>query len=284
MLLYQGVFLLGIFVESLRTLPVIKHWKRIALIAIIAVVGGLLPGKREHAYDLHAHLWIIGMYYTLILFFAYTQELLPKLSEFDLILHAISIWTLTSFGITASGFEQYAPYINGMSAIMLLYVFLPLPTNTFVEVLLYAWSIILAICIMVVQYWWFLSYPFYREPTFQSMFTMITSGMAGFILFRNVTILVELVPIPGKHQTFRERLNEVKKYAHLIHNKFDDRQLSPIPAIIITECLVGGIVVNEYYHLFPTASVILILLIVAQYVQGIRGFYLLPASNKPLPQ
>jgi hypothetical protein len=263
---HQLIFLVGIFIQAFRMIPIRTQWKALLGIALFSIVMGLIPGKHEDVYDLHFHLWAISFVYVLLLFPLFSTYLLPKLTEFDLILQTVYAWAIIAFGPWSQYLVPYMPYISAGMACILMYIILPIIHGKKTEVLIYMWMPFLSVVMMIFYIPSLVELPFHMPLTPLSAIQTFSVGMTGFLFFRNILALFHCLPLKGKRESMEEAMERLREYLVLVREKMDDAQINPGIGVILACVLVAAIFVLEarspgastyYLPIFLTVSSVL---------------------------
>lgn len=125
--------------------------------------------------------------------------------------------------------------------------------NKFFKVILYVWYLFMIVYFAATQF-----SPSNFEPLLSNSptagitgITMLLTGMAFLYLTIHAWYLIQLIPIPGKTQTFRERIREWREDMDLMASKFSDEQAHPLNVLLIIAGVGAILVFNFYFQLLP---------------------------------
>lgn len=109
-------------------------------------------------------------------------------------------------------------------------------------------------------------------------FPRVSLFFAGFVFFQilgNILYVLYFIPIPlSKHQSFKERLHEIKEHGRDLEQKYIDIDINFSKTIIIL-IFSSFLFINSYFGLFEEALVVSIILML--------GDFFLSAKGKDLP-
>jgi len=186
------------------------------------------------------------------------EEILPEISEQTILSFTLVFWYIcfTHFSV---GFSHLWVKIALIPSIATLIIsFINRKLGFFWKLFFYNWFLLLII-FFGIFYFSFgnLSFFFIKENIKNlSVIGVMATGMAFLYLIANSFYFFELFPIPGKHQSFRERIEMWKEHTRLLTSKYTDYQLKPAYSFLLI-LFQGGILVLNYFFKFVSEDLII---------------------------
>lgn len=260
----SGWFGAGVLLQALFLVRGSWDWKRF-FGSILAGFFGMLPGKHEHEYDASFHiLFSFGVFSVAIANF-FRDEILPKINEAVLLSYSLTfLFSFISF--FNHGNPLYGAFLVLASfpmAGVLFIAFCKTRLNFFWKVFFYSWYMCVTILLGLFQFRYGTLSVFFSDNILirGDTWGYVSSGMAFLYLVVNATYLFELIPIPGKHQTWADRMREWHELTSLMTQRYDDdEQLSYMWAALII-LLQGGLYFLDYRYRFVDANILMTTLI-----------------------
>ncbi len=200
----------------------LKTARNLFLFSLLAI----LPGKHERLeeYRLVFHLFLSYCFFVVTFGPYFRKKILPEISCDTLLL-----WNLLFLYAV-----REALIANPLFAGAVALVSLALLANAFLHVHAYAgWRAFFYVCFLLMligvgsAFWNFSSagYFFGQEASvsFETLLGALLSGFSFFYLAVHVWYVLELIPWPAKHQSFADRLKEVKDEAAQMGDLYEDR-------------------------------------------------------------
>lgn len=202
----------------------------------------------------------------------FRDKILPVVNEINLVVLMISFWYLF---ITRVGLE------NGLTLIMLIPTIFALIIGVIrvrlhfvVKVLLYLWSIILAIGIsqMVVPLGEIFtiisnisSYGVSASAT-TSSFDIFFAGMMYFYVSSYILFLIFFIPLPSKHQSIRERIQVFKEDSAFAASRFSEYQFPPHIVLLLIIFCSALLYINALYKVVDDSLILSLILATASLI------------------
>lgn len=232
-LLLAGAVLLGTILHTVRYIRTVSDVKTIGSCVAISLLG-LLPGKNERNYRLDTHLIAMAGWFAVTTAFVFRKRIIGTLNEQYLlhinIIYAFFLLTHLDWqGPTASLlFVALLPSIHTL--ILALH---PKPFKTGINILSFLWFFVMSIIMLIGSLWNFFLILIEKGPIAISLWEGLTMGPVLFLLLAYTTYIWSLVPIPGKHQTFREKWLKVKIFIRELDQAYDNAQLRRHQSLLI---------------------------------------------------
>ncbi len=206
-----------------------------------------------------------------VIYFA--KYILPKINEIQILIWVILYWYVRFSLGTQIGTSRYIDVLLAdiiliaLSVITFVISILHVRLNNKLRLVLYVWFIAISTSVLyfaLPDY----SYVITSTGTFpdipsHNLKTYVFAILYGFQLFYivcNVLYLFYLIPIPGKHQSMKDRIDDLKEFTELLSAKFDSYQFKS--GTVMTHICVTVILLylNFNYDLFSMSNTILITL------------------------
>ncbi|HEX3949757.1 MAG TPA: hypothetical protein VHW95_07910 [Steroidobacteraceae bacterium] len=241
-------FGLGVALQALLLIRGDWNWGRLALCVGFGAFG-MLPGKHEHVYEPFLHILFSMGFFAFMYALRFKNDLLPVISEKVLLSYSLIFW-----------FAFFSYFYKGTAWDVALAALLLVPTGATVFIavhrpgLSFAWKLAL--------YTWFLTivvslglfqFPFQHLSIFLSPekspwlnpLDCVVAGMAFLYLAVNMAYLFELIPIPGKNQSWADRMKQWHELTSLMTVRFEDEPMHRLGMLLI---VVQGIVLLAVYY------------------------------------
>ena len=240
-----------------------KAFSRLSiLLFIICLIAGLFPAKNESLsdYNLIVHFLVSVLVFGLFESVLLRDRILVKLDEFKLLLFSMLFsYVLYSYGARVFFLVSLLPL-----AVMLFFCFTRFTPGSRARLLLYAWFLLawIGLGLILLQKFFFgvvlarlFSFLNFTAASFQP-WDYFFFGMSSFILLSLAFYLFLLLPIPTKHETFKQALKRSREMAHSLVSKFDDRNASRLAAFLAVVFVGGFFAVNLLFDLFKPVVLI----------------------------
>jgi hypothetical protein len=229
-------FALGVGLQALLLIRGDWNWGRLALCVAFGVLG-MLPGKHEHDYKPFLHILMSLGFFAFMFALRFKADLLPVISEKVLLSYSLILW----FAFF-SYFYNGTAWSNALAALLLVpsaatvFIALQRPSLNFAwKLSLYTWFLCIVVSLGLFQF------PFQHLSIFLSPekspwlnpLDCVVAGMAFLYLAVNMAYLFELIPIPGKHQSWADRMIEWHKLTGLMTERFEDEPVHRLGMLLI---------------------------------------------------
>ena len=262
-------FTLGVALESLYLIRLDFRWGRLACCVaagfIVYVMNNDKPG-----YDAPAQAQVGFLIFAFLFGWLYKEDILPVVSEKLLLALTVLFW----YGFAAEFYRGTAGQfiLMGLATVpssLTVYAALMRPPMSFwFKLLLYTWFLVVLVSLGLFQF------PFGNLTIFKVQLAVpwlepidaLATGMAFVYLAVNATYLYLLVPIPGKGQSFSDRMKDWHQLTDLMTQRCSDEGPTHAQALWIVGIL-GGLVLGNYaYHWVPASLLISVALITSGFL------------------
>lgn len=253
-LLLSLVFGLGVFIESYLLLRRKVTLKKVSFVFLISF-GAFFPGKNEVGYDLYSHVFTYFLFFSLGFTCYFYKEILPVVSEQILLQYTLIFWYVYFIYFYKLPTIGAVLGIVGLSSLVLMIVTIIKSKRlaNFYKFLLYVWYLFMVVILSLCQFS-FGNLKFFfdrKEVPSGSLLETFLTGMAFVYLVGFISYIILLIPIPGKHQSFKERIKELRKYVGLLITKYSDYQMTVKTVFTMFLIQGGSLVLNFHFQIVP---------------------------------
>jgi hypothetical protein len=243
-------FALGVALQALLLIRGDWNWGRLLLCVGFAALG-MLPGRHEHVYKPYAHMLLSLGFFAFMFAVQFKDDLLPVISEKLLLSYSLIFW----FAFF-SYFYKGTAWSNALAALCLVptaavvyLAFLRPPLSFAWKLFLYTWFLCVVVSLGLFQF------PFQNLSLFLSPekspwlnpLDCIVAGMAFLYLAVNMAYLYELIPIPGKHQSWADRMREWHELTRLMTERCEDEPVHRMGMLIIAGQSIALVLVYRFH-------------------------------------
>jgi hypothetical protein len=238
-------------------------WKLMGCIALS--LGGALPGKHETVYDPLLHVLLVFSMFAVVFALAFKEDILPAISEKRLLSYSLIFW-----------FAFFSYFHHGTILQHTLVVIMSIPTAATIlvactrprlsftfKLILYTWLLCIVVGLGLFQF------PFYqlrlfflnRELPWVTPLESLSAGMAFLYLAANATYIFYLIPIPGKNESWAERMQHWHEFTDLMTQRFDDDVNTNRATVVILAAQCGILALDYFLHWMPSGLLINLLIV-----------------------
>jgi hypothetical protein len=257
-------FGLGVGLQALLLIRGDWNWKRLAGCLGIGVLG-TLPGRNEHQYEPFFHLLMCLGFFSCWFAMAFKDDILPVVSEKVLLFYSLIFW-----------FAFFSYFYQGTTLHNILLGILLLPSvatvfmsfvrpqlSFFWKLYLYTWFLCTVISLGLIQF------PYHHLSIFLSRqeipwltpLDCVVGGMAFLYLAVNIAYLYELIPIPERHQSWKDRMKKWHELTGLMMQRVAEDQPTIRQMLFLLLGLGGALVAMYFYRLMPSGLLINVLIV-----------------------
>ncbi len=255
---------IGLFVRTIQLL--LPGFSKIDVANIfIAIVAGLFLAGKAGA------ILAFPFGFALIIALFYKNKILPTITEGTLFLYAvvatyIAVRDIESFSALSS---TYLILLLFLSLYVLVGFYLCVTKTkvpSFLQIILMVFFLSNAIYIAYQSSLVFLI-------TDSSPLTHLLIGYFGLYFISHILYILALIPLPGKHQSFKDRMKEVRKHAQFLEKKYSDKDINIKNTLGLVAVIILAFSYNYFYNDWITSVVLL--LIIGGYLAAPNNFKLL---------
>jgi hypothetical protein len=251
-------FALGVVLQALLLIRGDWNWGRLALCVGFAAFG-MLPGKHEHVYRPYLHMLLALGFFAFMFAIRFKDDLLPVISEKLLLSYSLIFW-FAFFSYFYKGTARN----NALAALCLVptaavaYLAIERPALSFAwKLSLYTWFLCVVVFLGLFQFP-FQNLSLFLSPEKSPWLTpldCIVAGMAFLYLAVNMAYLFELIPIPGRNQSWADRMKQWHELTSLMTERCEDEPVHRTGMLILAAQSIALIVIY-FFHWVSTALAI----------------------------
>lgn len=263
--------LLGAIVQSFRYLKSSRDYWSVGGILVFSALA-LLPGRKETVYDLNLHILLCAGFYCLFFNGIFKQRILPvvterALLEYTLIAHYV-LWVVWPYWPLRMSPGLSLPISFATGLVLLLGLTNWQPARS-LKVFLYVWFILLNIGLIALQNSLDLIQKIFDSNlTLGNVAFAFATGMVFFHLMANLSCLFELLPLKGKHQSWKSRMQDLGEHIALLVEKYDPEQIRLCNTFFILLGLILLFLGNLHYNLIDPLYLVNGLLLILSFTRS----------------
>jgi hypothetical protein len=241
---------------------------------------GLIPGKHEHHYDLSFHLFVVACAFSIIYAVFFKQKVLERINK-----EILMVWTMIGLYVALQ-----TPIIMANPAVYILLSVLSLIpiANAFAgfdksygwKVYLYVWFLCVLVGIAASKFafsTFSAVFQFSHDHASANSLDAFLVGMSFLYLAVNIWYVIELIPLPGKHQSFRERLEHVREDMDILAGDYDDGQVRWWKTLLLLATSGCLLAVNYFQHFVSDETLVPLLIVMLPVTDKFK----LPSKTPP---
>ena len=275
---HHGLFLalamlLGTILHTFRYVRSVDDLKGLGKCVALSLLG-LLPGKRERDYHLETHLITVAGWFAFTTAFLFRKRIIGTLTE-QYLLHINIVYAF----FLLTHLRWYGPESPVLllallpSVHTLVLILHPKTFKTGINIVSFLWFFVMNIVMLIGSFWQFFIEILTKGAESISLWQGLTMGPMFFLLMAYSVYIWELIPYPRRHQTYAQRLKDVKLFIRELDRAYDPIQLRMRHSIFIIVVEGGLLWINHVFKLVdPTIAINLSLILFS---------ILLPNSNPP---
>lgn len=253
------------------------------LIAImIGSLFGFLPGKHESVYGPHAHIFEYFMMFAFFFALVFKKELLSVVNEYIVMMCTI-LFLYVSYETFGS---SWMFLLSCVPAVLLIpWIFEAWKPKFRAKAFLYIWYLFTITMIGMSLFHLGVLSPFFDEahPIFLPLPVAFLSGMSFLCIGIHLVFLFLLLPIPGKHESFAHRWEQVKHDISLMASRFSGQQ-ERFSVLLCSALFCGAfLVINALWKPVSDLLIINVILVGMPYIHGLFQILFGAQPSDPLP-
>jgi hypothetical protein len=226
---------------------------------------GLIPGKHETHYHLPFHLLMVACVFSVVYAVCFKKKILEHINK-----EILMVWTLVGLYIALR-----TPFVTAHPLVLILLLVLSvLPiVNAFTEmdashagrVYFYVWFLCVLVGIAASKFAFSTAanvFGFSHGTEEINSLEMFIIGMSFLYLVVNLWYVIELIPLPGKHQSFSDRLAEVREAMEILADDYDAKQVRWWKTVLLL-VVSGSLLAVNHFQQFVSDETLIPLLIIA---------------------
>jgi len=276
-LFYAGIFAQAIFLLIGQFEP--KDFLKVGG-CCVGSLAGLIPGKHETHYHLNFHLFLIACVFAIGYALCFKEKILERINK-----EILMVWTLVGLYIALRTplVMSYPPIFPALLVLGLLPVinaFAGFDARYGWKVYFYIWFLCVLVGIAASKFAFSTVanvFDFSHSTETITALQMFVIGMSFLYLVVNLWYVVELIPLPGKHQSFSERLEQVEEDLEILADDYDDEQVRWWKTVLLLAVAVSVLATNYFVNFVSDETLIPILIVILPVADKIK----LPAKTPP---
>jgi hypothetical protein len=276
------LFFAGILAQAIVLLLgkfTLKDAGKILLCWVISLAA-FIPGSHGKRFDISFDLLGMAGLFAIAYAVCFKEKILERINR-----EILMVWTLVGLYNALQ-----IPYVIAHPPLLITLIGLSLVAaiNAFAgfdryygwRVYFYAWFLCLIVSIVASKFAYYTLvsvFGFTEHPPEINPWTMFIIGMMFLYLVINLWYVYELIPLPGKHQSFSDRLRDVEEDLQLLADDYDVAQVRRWMAAVLLILTATLLAVNYTRHVVND-TILLSLLIAAMPVLNKIKFPKPPAA------
>jgi len=252
-------FGLGVAAQAALLLRNDWNWWKLGGCAALGLTG-MLPGKHEPVYQPLFHVLVSFSLFSVTFALTFSKDILPILSEAILLSYTLVFWfAFYSFYYQGGPLQTVLLIVLLVPTIATLYVAFRKTRLTFLlKLILYTWFLIIIVCLGLFQFPYSHLALFFedRQVPWITPLDSLAAGMAFLFLLANATYVFYLIPIPGRNESWEERMRQWHEFTDLMTQRFADAQVTLGQALIVLGVEGVALLLNAIYRWLSPALVI----------------------------
>jgi len=274
---YAGIFAQAVFLLIGQVEP--KDFLKLGGCCLGSLLG-LLPGKHETIYHLNTHLFLIACVFAVGYAFCFKKRILERINK-----EILMVWTLIGIYIALRTplVMLYPPVflaLLGLGLLPIINAFAGFDARYGWKVYFYIWFLCVLVGIAASKFAFSTVanvFEFNHGTEEITALQMFVIGMSFLYLAVNLWYVVELIPLPGKHQSFSERMEQVKEDLEILAEDYDDGQVRWWKTVLLLAVAVTVLAANYFVNYVSDETLIPLLIVLLPVVDKFR----LPAKTPP---
>ena len=243
---WLACFWVGVVLASVSYLNGKKDWVNYLLVLLATFVFwgiGMLDSK-TNVTDLSIYYFML-VPYTAMFFYQFQDKVLPFVSQSTVLIYTVIMWFLIFVSNDVSYTSNIFVILVAFTVFGLVASFLSSSLGIWSQIVSYLWYLIVNLALLVYSFIPALSMLFNRPTT--DIFNEIkiaSLGMTFLFFANNIWAIFYLVPIPGKSQSWEDRMVAWKSLVCSMRDRFLEHSKNfwvvAIPAMIAGLFLIGN--------------------------------------------
>jgi hypothetical protein len=278
-LTYIQVFFfgLGILIQAISLAGfenVLVKKRNETLIAVIAAVISFIVSYLKEPEDVEMKIVSSLLFLCIIFAILFQKELIKPLHERTVLIFTLLFWYLWVTQVGAENIMHWPLFqialLPTLAAMFLVIIRkkLSFPWKLF----MYTWYLVILASYALVLIWEYNEILWCRGVCEQfNLFHLFLLGGVTFFAIVNFFYLFILIPLPGKNQTFKERIEDWKEFTQLMTSKYQNKQLSGLESLFLFIGMGILLAVNYRYQFFDHLTLINTVIIILSFINLLTG-------------
>lgn len=274
---YAGILVQAIFLLIGQFEP--KDFPKLGGCCLASLLG-LIPGKHETNYHLNLHLFFIACAFAIAYAFCFKKKILERINK-----EILMVWTLVGLylALRTPLVMSYPPLLLlllGLGLLPVINAFAGFDARYGWKVYFYIWFLCVLVGIAASKFAFSTVanvFEFSHATGEISALQMFVIGMSFLYMAVNLWYVVELIPLPGKHQSFSERMEEVKEDLEILADDYDAEQVRWWKTVLLLAVAVTALAANYFVNYVSDETLVPLLIVLLPVADKFR----LPAKTPP---
>lgn len=234
---------------------------------------GLIPIKNEQHYGISFHLFAVACAFSIGYALLFKEKVLERINK-----EILMVWTLVGFYIAMqtpliTTHSQALIALSVLSVIPIINAFAGFDRSYGWKVYFYIWFLCVLVGIAaskfafstVANIFWF-----HHGDENLSALTVFFVGMSFLYLAVNLWYVLELIPIPGKQQSFSDRLENIQDDMEILADDYDDLQVQWWKTVLLLVISGSSLAINYFKHFVSDETLIPYIIVLLPVVDKFR--------------
>ena len=252
-----GVFYLGVIAQAafliIGRVP-LNELKYFPLCFAWALIG-MIPGKHETDYDLYFHFFFTAGVFAIAFAWSYRKYLLDPINR-----EVLLAWNLILvYALMRTQMHPYVTYAAASIAFLLFVnLFFPFDLRTHMQTAMYAYFLcVVAGTALLYLSLSHLSFFFSRgQGELPDTASVFFAGASLLYITVNLWYVYQLNPIPGKHESWEHRMQEVREDAAMMEAAYDE-SFQPLSRELIATGAIAVLLVGNFLDNFLSDGIVI---------------------------
>ena len=201
--------------------------------ALLVGLAGMIPGRREHHYDLAMHVFLSLMVVAVAFAYGFRDRLLIRIGG-----RLLLAWNLLLIFVALRAGWTSWPALS-----LLAIPTVPTVVNAFTDidrafgwkVFFHAWFSTILVVMAIAGFDAGPLGMFFHGPASVARppLEIIASGAASLYIVTNAWFVLALTPVAGRHQPWRERLEEIRRHSQLLASGYVWEKDDPLRSLAV---------------------------------------------------
>lgn len=247
-----------------------KLRKRILTALLFSLIAFFPFEKGEQTYNVTLHFVMFICFNSIGLPWAFRKEILPTINERIVFQSTIILWSFM-WPLVHYAINENHPYFLIFLVLLLVpsiaTIYSAITKKKFsktVKFCFYLWFLVVTLLLTLPNLIFVISVAkqlWNGQTSHLGELEVFLAGAVFFYFMGNFIYVLALIPLPGKHQSFDSRLKQVRQFANLLIEKYDDVQMDGLEVlfmVLVQICLVFIILRYGFAGLITTINLSMI--------------------------
>lgn len=265
-------FGVGVALQAILLMRGDWDWMKLGGCLLFALFG-LLPGKHEHVYQPLFHVLMIFSMFSLMFAIAFMKDILQVLNVALVLSYTLVFWFAFYAYFDMPGHLGSALLALLPSVAILIMAARKGPTGFVSKLMLYSWFLIVIVSLGSMQFPFSQLKIFFEDEQLPWVTPLesFAAGMAFLFLLVNATYVFQLVPIPGRSQSWADRMKEWHVFTNELTQRIDNSTVMRVRIAVVLGVEGTALLLNAIYHWLSPALLINLAIVIPPILLGARA-------------